>query len=112
MQKQILVLAIMAHGALTSYAHADEWVGQDKTLHFLGGAAVGAAVTIATQRRDYGIAAGVGVGLVKELYDAQNRDKHTPSIKDFAVTVAGAALGAYAGGWIITPRFIGYQTSF
>ncbi len=112
MRKQILVLAIMAHGAFTNYAHADEWTGQDKTLHFLGGAAVGAAVTIATKRQDYGLAAGIGVGLVKELYDAQHRDKHTPSIKDFVATAAGAALGAYVGGLVVGPRFVGYQTKF
>lgn len=79
MRKQILILAIMAHGAFTNYAHADEWTGQDKTLHFLGGAAVGAAVTIATNRRDYGLAAGISVGLVKELYDAQHRVSTRPA---------------------------------
>ena len=109
MKKNILTAAIVL---LPTFATADEWTGKDKTLHFIGGAAVGAAVTIATDRRDYGIAAGAAVGLAKELYDTQHRDKHTPSVKDFVVTVAGAAAGAYVGGLIIKPRFVGYQAAF
>jgi uncharacterized protein YfiM (DUF2279 family) len=108
-QKKIIIAAI---AALTSMAHADEWTGRDKSLHFIAGAAVGAAVTVATERRDYGIAAGVAVGLAKEIYDSQHRDRHTPSVKDFAVTAAGAVVGAYVVGLIVGPRFIGYATTF
>jgi uncharacterized protein YfiM (DUF2279 family) len=93
------------------FAHADSWTGPDKTLHFAGGAVVGAAVTLATDKPLYGIAAGAAVGLAKELYDSQHRDKHTPSSKDFAVTVAGAVVGSYSG-LIIRRNFIGFQTKF
>lgn len=108
--KKKIAIAFLA--ALTSMAHADEWTGQDKSLHFIAGAAVGAAVTVATERRDYGIAAGVATGLAKELYDSQHRDRRTPSFKDFAVTAAGAVMGAYVGGVIVGPRFVGYATKF
>ena len=94
------------------FAHADEWTGPDKTLHFLGGAAVGAAVTLATDRPMYGIAAGAAVGLAKELYDARNRATHTPSTKDLLVTVIGAAVGSYATHLVIRKDFIGFQTNF
>jgi uncharacterized protein YfiM (DUF2279 family) len=102
---------LFAIAFLPTLATADEWTGRDKTLHFTVGAAIGGAVTIATDRRDYGIAAGVAVGLAKELYDAQHRSTHTPSAKDFAVTALGAVAGAYTG-LVIRHRFIGYQSSF
>jgi len=97
--------------AVSSSAYADSWTGPDKTLHFAGGAVIGAAVTMYTDKPIYGIAAGAAVGLAKELYDARNRDKHTPSAKDFAVTVAGAVVGSYTG-LIIRRNFVGFQTTF
>ena len=102
---------LLAIAFLPALATADEWTGRDKTLHFAVGAAIGGAVTVATERRDYGIAAGVAVGLAKELYDAQHKATHTPSAKDFAVTALGAVAGAYTG-LVIRHRFIGYQSSF
>lgn len=102
---------LIAIAMLPSLACADEWTGRDKNLHFVVGAAVGGAVTIATDRPAYGIAAGVAVGLAKELYDSRHRATHTPSTKDFAVTALGAVAGAYTG-LVIRRQFIGYQTSF
>lgn len=105
--KNLLIALVM----LPSLVCAESWTGRDKSLHFAVGAAVGGAVTIATDRRDYGIAAGVAVGLAKELYDSQHRATHTPSAKDFAVTALGAVAGSYTG-LVIRRQFIGYQTSF
>ena len=102
---------LIAIAMLPSLVCADEWTGRDKSLHFAVGAAVGGAVTIATDRRDYGIVAGVAVGLAKELYDSRHRATHTPSAKDFAVTALGAVAGSYTG-LVIRRQFIGYQTSF
>lgn len=102
---------LIAIAMLPSLAYAESWTGRDKSLHFAVGAAVGGAVTLATDRRDYGIAAGVAVGLAKELYDSQHRATHTPSAKDFAVTALGAVAGSYTG-LVIRRQFIGYQTSF
>lgn len=93
-------------------AHADDWTGRDKTLHFLGGAAVGAAVTMVTERPAYGIAAGAAISLAKELYDTQHRSTHTPSTKDLIATVAGAAVGSYATHLVIRKDFIGYRLNF
>lgn len=93
-------------------AHADDWTGRDKNLHFIGGAAVGAAVTLATDSPAYGIAAGAAVGLAKELYDTQHRATHTPSAKDLIATVAGAAVGSYASWVIIRKDYVGIQLTF
>ena len=97
---------------LASSAHADEWTGRDKNLHFVGGAAIGAAVTLATDKPMYGVAAGAAVGLAKELYDARNRATHTPSTKDLVVTVLGAAVGSYTTHIVIRKNFVGFQTNF
>ena len=97
---------------LPFFAQADEWTGRDKNLHFLGGAAVGAAVTLATDKPMYGIAAGAAVGLAKELYDAKHRSTHTPSTKDLLATVAGAAAGSYASWLIIRKDFVGIRLTF
>lgn len=93
-------------------AHADEWTGRDKNLHFVGGAAIGAAVTLATDNPMSGVAAGAAVGLAKELYDARNRATHTPSTKDLVMTVIGAAVGSYATHLVIRHDFIGYRLNF
>jgi uncharacterized protein YfiM (DUF2279 family) len=97
---------------LASLAHADEWTGRDKTLHFLGGAAVGMAVTVATDNPSYGIAAGAAVGLAKELYDTRHRSTHTPSAKDLLATIAGAAVGSYASWLIIKKDYVGISLTF
>jgi len=106
MKTPALLLLLIATGA-----HADSWTGQDKTLHFAAGAAIGAAVTIATGDERMGMLAGAGVGLVKEIYDSRHRDRHTPSTKDFAVTALGAVVGSYTG-LVIRKEFIGYNFSF
>lgn len=93
-------------------AQADEWTGRDKALHFVGGAAIGAAVTLATDKPMYGVAAGAAVGLAKELYDTQHRATHTPSAKDLVVTVLGAAVGSYATHLVIRKNFVGYRLNF
>jgi len=93
-------------------AHADEWTGRDKTLHFLGGAAVGAAVTVATDKPMYGVAAGAAVGLAKELYDSQHRSTHTPSTKDLVMTIVGAAVGSYATHLVIRKDYVGIRLTF
>ncbi|CAB4200490.1 lipoprotein [uncultured Caudovirales phage] len=98
--------------SLPFLAHADDWTGRDKTLHFIGGAAVGAAVTLATDKPMYGIAAGAAVGLAKELYDTQHRATHTPSAKDLVMTIVGAAVGSYATHLLIRKDFIGYRLNF
>ena len=108
-----MIKSILCVLLLTPFlVHADEWTGRDKTLHFLGGAAIGAAVTVATERPAYGIAAGAAVGLAKELYDTQHRSTHTPSAKDLIATVAGAAVGSYASWLVIRKDYVGISLTF
>lgn len=82
-------------GCITS----DRWRGQDKALHFMGGAAIATAVTVHTRDPWTGFYAGVAAGAAKELLDS--RGSGTCSLQDFAVTAAGAALGASTGNWIL-----------
>ena len=107
-------IAAIALAALTfaTNARADNWTGPDKTLHFLGGAAVASAVTMATDEPKYGFLAGAAVGVAKEIYDTQHRSTHTPSFKDFAVTALGAAVGAKGTAIILRRDFIGAQFTF
>ncbi len=108
MIKSILYVVL----SLPFFAQADEWTGRDKNLHFLGGAAVGAAVTMYTDKPMYGIAAGAAVGLAKELYDAKHRSTHTPSAKDLIATIAGAAVGSYASWLVIRKDYVGISLTF
>jgi putative lipoprotein len=80
----------------------DAWTGPDKTKHFVGGAAIASAVTLATRNPHYGFGAGVAVAIAKEAYDRTGRG--TCSLQDMAVTVAGAAAGAYGTAWVILPQ--------
>lgn len=95
---------------LCTTAAADEWTGRDKELHFAGGAAIAAAVTLATADQNTGFLVGVGVGVAKEVYDATGHG--TPSGKDLIVTILGAYIGSRAAGWVITPRSVSYNWRF
>lgn len=87
------IIAILT--VLVSFsAQADEWTGEDKTKHAIAGAAIGSAVTMATGNYWHGCAAATAVGLAKEVYDNQHRDRHTPSFKDFAVTAVAGCLSS------------------
>lgn len=81
-------------------AMADEWTGRDKQLHFVGGAAIAAAVTAATHDEWLGFAAGTAVGIAKEIADEQRYGG--ASGKDAAVTALGALVGARFMGWALT----------
>ena len=97
--------------ALAAAAHADSWTGRDKQMHLAAGAAIAMPVTLATGSTGYGLAAGCGVGVLKEVADTQ-RAGPTPSVKDAIVTCAGAAIGAQLGGFFIAPRRDGVTIGF
>lgn len=107
MKHTILTLCIPL---LCTTATADEWTGRDKNLHFAGGAAIAAAVTLATADPTTGFLVGAGVGVVKEVYDATGHG--TPSGKDLIVTILGAYVGSRAAGWVITPVSVSYAWRF
>lgn len=91
---------------------ADQWTGPDKVDHALGGAFIGATVTAYTGSAWKGCAAATAVGLAKEIADAQNRAKHTPSVKDFVVTAAAGCLAAKGTSLIYGPGFLVYRKEF
>jgi len=93
-------------------AQADSWTGKDKAQHFEGGAITGAVGTLVFKDANKGFALGTAVGLLKEVYDVAHRDKHTPSAKDFAVTVFGAYLGSRVAGLVVTPNRVTYARQF
>jgi len=66
----------------------------DKVLHFAAGVVL-FAVALPFIGATYALAFAVIIGFVKELYDALNKEKHTPDIWDALVTSAGGALGYF-----------------
>jgi hypothetical protein len=66
----------------------------DKVLHFAAGAILFAAA-LPFIGATYALAFAVVAGFVKELYDALNKENHTPDIWDALVTSAGGALGFF-----------------
>ena len=102
-----IALAVAASGAC-----ADEWTGKDKTQHAVVGAAVGAATTLASRDWKHGCAAATAIGVAKEVYDNQHRDRHTPSAKDAVVTALAGCLAAKGTALIIAPKANGVQVSY
>lgn len=102
--KHMTALALtLAAGFLAPAAHADEWSGGDKALHFgvsiplgMAGAVIASEVAPGRNRVLYGTLIGSTPALVKELYDSRSGGSGF-SGKDLAVSVAGAALGAWLG---------------
>jgi hypothetical protein len=95
MNRPAIIAMAIAAGAFASHARADEWTGEDKTLHAIGGAAIGLAMAAQTGSAWAGFRWGCGVGAAKELFDAAGQG--TPSAKDLIVTCAAAGLGSAVG---------------
>ena len=78
----------------------------DKYLHAGGSAVIAAGVTTLTRHSPhrfwYGLGAGVGVGLAKELIDSQERHNHFDS-KDLLAGLVGSFAGAYLADSLIRP---------
>lgn len=89
-------------------AHAESWGGKDKWQHALVGTGTGAVFAKATNDWRYGCAAAAAVGLAKEIYDSQHRDRHTPSFKDFAVTAAAGC----GSSIVVAPNYVGISLKF
>lgn len=89
-------------------AKAESWGGSDKLQHALVGAGTGAVFSKATNDWRYGCAAAAAVGLAKEIYDSNNRNRHTPSFRDFAVTAAAGC----GSSIVVAPNYIGFNIKF
>jgi len=66
----------------------------DKVAHFAAGAIL-FAVALPFLGAQYALTLAVIAGFVKELYDALNKENHTPDIWDALVTSAGGVLGYF-----------------
>lgn len=101
---------------LATPAHADEWLGRDKALHFgvsAGIAAGGYAGTAAftddrTTRLLVGAGLALGAGAGKELWDLAGHGD--PSAKDLAWDVVGTATGL-AFAWLVDRLVTRYTAS-
>lgn len=96
----LLLLAAMHSVSFAGCSSSDRWVGSDKTMHLAAGALVSVIGTVQTGSQWQGFAIGAGVGIAKEMLDANGMGRCT--FQDAAVTVLGAAIGAYTGGLILT----------
>jgi hypothetical protein len=95
----LIAASLGAFGAHS--ARADEWTGEDKKLHAIGGGAIALAMTAQTGSSLKGFAWGCGAGVAKEAFDATGQGQ--VSGKDLVVTCLAAAAGAGAGRFFIAP---------
>lgn len=66
----------------------------DKTAHFAVGTVL-FAVLLPFIGPLYAMVGVTIIGFAKELYDALNKDKHTPDVWDALATAAGGVLGFF-----------------
>ncbi|RTL40571.1 MAG: hypothetical protein EKK53_15395 [Burkholderiales bacterium] len=88
----------------TQYTH--------KALHAAGSAAVTMVVSKATDSVEWGIAAGIAVGAVREVYKYRHQGM-TCEISSMAFDAAGIAIGAgVAQRWLVVPQRDGVQVAY
>jgi len=95
----------------THLTHADEWTGNDKSLHFGVSAALGVAAYSQTHDRTKAFAWAIAPGVLKEVIDSQEEGNRF-STKDLAWDALGALVGVQAGHWIIGDNKIAWVTDF
>jgi len=103
MIERINAIAHALHGQLVALillpAIACAEIPADKIGHFAAGATAAAVVPILVDHPkapEFGLAAGVALGIGKEIYDARRPDRHKVEAADIAATALGAAL-VYGG---------------
>ena len=72
------------------------WLAADKELHFAGSLAIAASLRVEGRSRRTSLSVTLGVGVVKEIYDAALKPKRMgrgASWKDLAADLAGALAG-------------------
>jgi hypothetical protein len=115
MKKLLIVAAVaLSFGAHAKCLTRDKWTGNDKNMHFVAGAFIGAGATAQFRDPLAGVAAGVAIGALKELSDSDGSG--TCSLQDLIATAIGAAVGAYGSAWLIAPTrgglTVSYSTTF
>jgi uncharacterized protein YfiM (DUF2279 family) len=81
---------------LLSSADQGPWLAADKELHFAGSLAIAASLRVEGLSRRTSIAGTLGIGLLKEAYDAAIKPRRMgrgASWKDLAADLAGALAG-------------------
>lgn len=68
-------------------------VPRDKLLHILLGALI--SFSVGLWEPWIGLAAGVVIGVLKEVYDYERPERHTADILDFWATAVGATVGTF-----------------
>jgi uncharacterized protein YfiM (DUF2279 family) len=109
MYKQLIFSTVFLLASFSS--QADEWTGQDKSLHFIAGAGVG-IIGNAIDSPKVGCISGFVVGTLKEGYDSLHPESHTVSMKDMLVTALGACTIANVSGLVFGPGWIKYKINF
>ncbi len=102
----VLLASILACAAGGTRALADplflpasaqgSWVAADKQLHFTGSLAIAASLRITGRTQGKSLAGAVGLGVLKEVYDATLKPKRAgrgASWKDLAADILGAVAG-------------------
>lgn len=113
MKRLFLLLWLVSTSCFAgSFQWNDKWTGQDKTLHLVVGSVIGGSVTALTENDNYGMVAGCGVGMLKELSDMHHVN-HTASIQDFAASCLGSVIGAQlVKGLYLIPNGLIYSQKF
>ena len=100
----------------SSLAHADDWTGQDKRIHFAVSATLGVATANQWPTRP-ALAFGVAMvpGFLKEVADSRPGGSGF-SYKDLTADALGAALGVLGTQWMISKvgssTMVSYRTEF
>ncbi|HKW51201.1 MAG TPA: hypothetical protein VJQ53_05640, partial [Candidatus Eisenbacteria bacterium] len=77
------------------------WLAADKEIHFAGCLAIATSLRAASRSGGESFGASVGIGVLKEIYDATlkpRRKGRGASWKDLAADVLGAAAGIAIAG--------------
>ena len=88
--RALLVAACLLLGGCSHFAE-DDWLGEDKALHFASSAAHDRGLRGARQAR-FGLSFSLAFGVGKEFYDSRSAGSGW-SWKDLAWDLAGAAAG-------------------
>jgi putative lipoprotein len=111
MKSRVLALVLAAFVS-SAGADSDPWFAKDKYQHFGASAVLGLASSAVIEDKKTAFAVAMVPGILKEVYDAHHRDKHTPSWRDLAWDAAGAWVGVHVGNLMIGPRWVRWQIKF
>ncbi len=92
---------VSASPLFLSPAAQGPWIAADKELHFAGSLAIAASLRVEGRSRRTALTATLGVGILKEAYDAALKPRRMgrgASWKDLVADLAGAIAGVAIAG--------------